>query len=149
LDTNLANTKTIYGEFFKLETMDGFLLLMANRNWKYKDPLLDHTLAEFFTVAIVFSSVTLLFLDHYPKSFFKQAVYIAMWVAIFTGIGYIFHLLGSIVYYNKWNVGWSAVHNTYQFILLRLHYKKPLFAWIGAFIVLIAIMTIFSIPLKN
>jgi hypothetical protein len=142
LDTNLANTKTIYGEFFKLETMDGFLLLRANRNWKYKDPLLDHTLAEFFTV-------TLLFLDHYPKSFLKQAVYISMWVAIFTGIEYIFHLLGSIVYYNKWNVGWSAVHNTYQFILLRLHYKKPLFAWSGAFIALIAIMTIFSIPLKN
>lgn len=115
--------------------------------WRYKDPLLNHTLSEFFTVAIVFSSATLLFLQHYPQKLYKQVIYIFAWVALFTGIEFVFYKLGSIAYYNSWTVWWSLVHNTYQFILLRLHYKKPLYAWISAFIILIIMMTIFNIPL--
>jgi hypothetical protein len=115
--------------------------------WKYMDPLLNHTLSEFFTVAIVFSSATLLFLYHYPQKLYRQVIYIFVWVALFSGIEFIFYKLGSIVYYNSWTIRWSVVHNTYQFILLRLHYKRPFLAWISSFIILISIMIIFNIPL--
>lgn len=144
------NWKTYYPTFLFWCLGDAIynVLFYNNPLWKYKDPLLNHTLSEFFTVAIVFSSVTLLFLQGYPKSFINKVKYLAMWVAIFTGIEYIFYLLGSVIYYHSWNIGWSAVHNTYQFILLRLHYKRPLLAWVFAFLILIIMMSIFRIPLQ-
>lgn len=124
-------------------------IFFNNPLWKYKDPLLNHTLSEFFTVAIVFSSATLLYLSNYPKKLYKQALYILIWITIFTGIEFIFKVLGSVIYFNSWNIGWSAVHNTYQFILLRLHHKNPLLAWVMAFIILAVMMNIFHIPLEG
>jgi hypothetical protein len=87
-------------------------------------------------------------LSHYPEGLYKKAEYVLMWIVIFTGIEYKFYLLGSVVCYKSWTIGWSGVHNTYQFILLRIHYKNPLFAWVSAFAVLIVMMKLFGIPLE-
>ncbi len=88
-----------------------------------------------------------LFLQYYPKKLVIQIFYILLWVLIYSTIEGVFYLFGGIVYHNGWSFWWSATHNIYQFIFLRVHYKKPILAWIFAFIVLGITMIVFKVSL--
>ncbi|ERI89767.1 hypothetical protein HMPREF1982_04381 [Clostridiales bacterium oral taxon 876 str. F0540] len=114
--------------------------------WKYADPWFGHILSDILTMVIIFPCAALLYLTHFPKTVYKKIAYIFFWVFTFTGIEFIFTKLGSIIYFNSWTIIWSAVHNTYQFFLLRLHHHNPLLAWAAAFLILAVIMSIFKIP---
>lgn len=115
--------------------------------WLYKNPLMSHTLTDFISMIFVFSSTTILYLQYYPRKFINQTLYILFWVSLYSAVEWVFVLLGGIVHQYGWTMWLSIIHNTYQFILLRIHQKKPILAWILACIILAIVMFIFKIKI--
>ncbi|MBD2867191.1 CBO0543 family protein [Paenibacillus arenilitoris] len=72
---------------------------------------------------------TWIFLSRYPedKGVLGKAGYILLFIAIFILLEYISVLTGAITYHNDWNLFWSFLFNIVMFIMLRIHYRKPLF----------------------
>ncbi|MCA1029737.1 hypothetical protein LCL95_01670 [Bacillus timonensis] len=79
-----------------------------------------------------FPLLTFIFLSHFPegKSFKKQGVYIIFWTFIFVMIEFFAKLLGMISYHNGWNMWWSIVFDFSMFVILSIHFKRPLVAWV-------------------
>jgi hypothetical protein len=131
--------------FFCTGNLIAYAVFHHSPLWEFKSNTFSHFTIDLIQMIFIFSCTTILFLQYYPKNLAKQILYILMWVVIYSGIELVFHLLGGIKYNSGWSIWWSATHNMYQFIFLRIHYKKPILAWILAFITLGIIMTIFRV----
>jgi hypothetical protein len=129
--------------FFWCGNLIGFLIFNDNLLWEYNSNVLSHAAVDIIQMTFIFTSTTILFLQYYPKTLLRQVFHILLWVFIFTGVEFLFHLFGVIQYYNGWSIWWSAFHNVYQFILLRIHFKRPILAWILSFTILGIILVIF------
>jgi len=114
--------------------------------WEY-NKLVSHTFSDFLIAAVAFPCAIILFLTHYPSKMWKQAVYILFWTAINTAVEYASYRLGFIVYSNNWNIVWSLVLYCIAFILIRVHYLKPLAVWPISFALAYITMLIFGVPL--
>ena len=115
--------------------------------WDFPTNFLVSSLDELLLIFGVFFPTTLsTFLSHYPKKTFSQIFYNSMWIGIYMSLELINLKLGTIEYYNGWNIWWSLSHNTIQFPLIALHHKNPILAWIIGVIYLVIIMKIFNIP---
>ncbi|MCT8136710.1 hypothetical protein H1D32_02450 [Anaerobacillus sp. CMMVII] len=88
---------------------------------------LNHTLIELTFTFFIVPVVLMIFLQYYPKGK-KQIVYLAAWVAYFSFLEYLFVKKGLFLFDNGWHLGWSTLFNVITFILIRIHYKKPLLA---------------------
>lgn len=122
-------------------------LIFKNKHlWIFNSPVIAPAITELFVIFTIFFSTTLLYLTHFPKGFIKQIEYVALWVAIYIGIEILATSIGMQTNTHGWTIWWSLFHNVIQFPLLRLHYKRPIFAWIGAFIYLAIIMAVFKVP---
>ena len=117
--------------------------------WQYKNIFLGHTFLDLLNFIIGFPCATIIFLHYYPKKVYKQIIYILMFMLIYTSVEFIFYRLNSIVYYNGWSIGWSAIHNLYQFPLLMLHQRNPIWAWLISFVALAIIMYVFNYPIGS
>jgi hypothetical protein len=133
--------------FFCSGNLLGFEVLHDQLLWEFKSSLLSHVTIDIIQMVFIFTCTTILFLQYYPKKFIRQILYILLWVFIYSSIEGVFHLFGGIKYHQGWTFWWSAAHNMYQFIFLRVHYKKPILAWILAFIALGTTMVIFKVSL--
>jgi hypothetical protein len=133
--------------FFCVGNLLGFAVFHHYLLWEFKSNVLSHVTIDFIQMIFIFSCTTILFLQYYPEKLTRQILYTLVWVCIYSIIEYFFHSLGGIVYNRGWSIWWSLVHNIYQFILLRIHYKRPILAWILAFTALGIIMSIFKVQL--
>lgn len=133
--------------FFWCGDLIGFLVFHDHLLWEFKSNILSHDAIDMIEMLFIFTCTTILFLQYYPKKFTKQIVYILLWVFIYSILEWAFHLFGVIVYHYGWSIWWSLSHNIYQFIFLRLHHKKPILAWILAFITLGITMVIFKVSI--
>jgi len=68
-----------------------------------------------------------------------------MWDFIYTATEVLGYILGNLRYSNGWNTYYSAILNVVMFLLLSLHYKKPIFAYMIAFIFTIIGLIVFHI----
>lgn len=88
----------------------------------------NRTLIALGQTLFVFIGTSLIFLGHYPEEK-KQYIYVIAWVLLYTFIEIIALDKGIIVHQNGWNMWWSTFFNLCLFILLRVHFLKPLLAW--------------------
>jgi hypothetical protein len=140
---DLKNWKLYYPTilFFWCGNLIGFSVFHNHRLWEYKSSFFSHTTVDLIQMVIIFTCTTILFLQYNPDKMSKKVLYILLWVFIYSSVEWFFHLFGVIVYNHGWNIWWSVIHNIYQFILLRVHYKRPILAWTFSFVIL-AIMTV-------
>jgi hypothetical protein len=90
---------------------------------------------------------TWVYLSHYPTrgSLISRTMYIAGFTGIFVVLEFISVKCGSITYHNGWNLLWSMLFDIIMFIMLYVHYRKPL---IGLFVSLLytgLLMIIFDV----
>lgn len=139
------NWKRYYPTILFIICMDFFSsILMYNYPlWKYEKSLLlpNHTLTDFLIAFFMYPAVVLIFLANYPKRKIAQIGWILFWIIIFSLTEYIAIITGIGSYHNGWNFMWSVLFNCCIFPTLRIHYKRPLLAWligipIGAFILM-------------
>ena len=102
--------------------------------WQIESPLLKTTLSDFFVTLIGYPSIVLLFLSHYPAGIYKRIIYISLWALLHLMLVEVVSLqLGFFSYHNGWNIRYALLFEFLMFPMFRIHYKKPLLAWIITF----------------
>ncbi|WP_102261180.1 CBO0543 family protein [Mesobacillus jeotgali] len=116
--------------------------------WKYKAVTVDwlnHTLIEIAFTFLIVPVVLMIYLEYFPKGKFKGTLYVMIWVAYFSVIEILFQAKGLFVYENGWNTWWSILFNIITFIVIKIHFKNTL----AAFLVsapIIAVLLLFFHP---
>ncbi|MBM6619598.1 CBO0543 family protein [Bacillus suaedaesalsae] len=96
--------------------------------WRYNGitfSWLNHTFIEISFMLFVIPVILMIYLRYFPKKK-KPYLYVAVWVAYFTSLEFIFHNKGMFIYENDWNLFWSGIFNVIMFTILRIHYRNPL-----------------------
>jgi hypothetical protein len=91
-------------------------------------------------------SAIILFLTHYPKGAFKQTIYILAWAAVNTVLESVAYLLNGITYDHGWSLLCSFLLLVIAFALARLHYRRPLLAWLPSLAAGAATALVFGLP---
>lgn len=117
--------------------------------WEYESPLLKTTLSDILIALVFFPATILLYLPYFPKGLTKGALYVFLWVIIYTITEIVSHRLGYFSYHHNWNIWWSILFNLVMFPILLLHHKSPPRAWLLSVIVTIAILIHFEIPFSS
>lgn len=72
---------------------------------------------------------TLMYLSKFPEGQLrKKMFYILAWLASFMTMEFILLTSGHINYFHGWNFKWTILFDLVMFLMLRLHFKKPLWA---------------------
>jgi hypothetical protein len=115
--------------------------------WLFESRLLGHTLSSMLIAFIVYPSLTIIYLPHFPKKILRMFFYISAWVLFISTTEYVSFFLGYFSYHNGWNIWWSLLFNTIWFPMVRLHHEKPILGVAMAAVVGKSIMLLFKIPL--
>ncbi len=123
------------------------VLFYKNPLWVYTNPAFNHQFTDLLCAFVIFTCTILNYIPRFPKTLKKQVLYVGFWVFLYSFIEWIFVMVGGIDHRNGWHIGWSVLHNVYQFVLLRIHQDRPILAWILAFIILFIVAEIFNVSL--
>lgn len=134
--------------FYIIVDFNHMLLLTEKELWVIHG-FCNDTIADYFISFIIAPCVIILFLSNYPKRIIKQVFYIGVYVFIYSAIDYIAYFYKTIAYHNGWNIKWTIMLYISAFILLRLHYKRPLWAWLVFLILTGVVVFFFKISLKS
>ncbi|MGE5494480.1 MAG: CBO0543 family protein [Burkholderiales bacterium] len=116
--------------------------------WHYKG-LWCHTINDLAVAFLVYPCAVIVFLTHWPQGRFKQIAYILAWSAFHTLIEHISTLAGGFEHYSGWNIFWSAGMYICMFALIRVHYRRPLVAWLISAVCAVIIAVVFGLPLES
>lgn len=97
---------------------------------------------------IVFASTILIFLGRYPSGRFISTWWTLVWASIYTVNEWILLKTGTFTYEHGWTLFDSFLFTILMFIMLRLHYKRPLFTIVISVPILILLIFLNSIPIK-
>lgn len=97
---------------------------------------------------IIFPCTVILYLSRYPKSVKSQVIHNIKWITIYMGVEWLGSLFSRIIYDHGWDLGWSFLFVLIMFPMLRLHYKKPLLAYLLSIIFIAFILYKFEVPWK-
>jgi hypothetical protein len=139
----------LFDFFYNVITYNYFL-------WKFEAVTFDkfiyrnHTLIDLGIAFFAFPSIVLLYLSHYPKGRIKQFFYVSGWIGINTIIELIsFYFMKGISYHHSWNTWWSVLVNVLLFVVVRIHYSRPLLAWMISIVASVFFILYFHVPLIN
>lgn len=80
-------------------------------------------------IFIINSVFTLIFLSNFPEENWKaKLIYILKWTAFFIAIEIVLLKFNHIYHYNGWHLGWTLFFDVTMFLIIRLHFTKPLLA---------------------
>ena len=113
--------------------------------WLY-DGLFNHTTMDIIAVFFMFPPIIILYLTHWPKSWIKQATYVLIWASANTLFEYLSFLLNLFTYDHGWSISWSFVLLVGAFVMIRLHYRKPLLAWPISLMLGLTTALVFGLP---
>ncbi len=114
----------------------------------HPDFVLNQTLVVLLQAVISVPFNIFVFLSRYPVKWGKKIYHYLMWIGIYIGTELVFQLTTRITYEHNWNLGWSLIFDCVMFPMLRLHFRKPLLAWILSIPIIIGYMLIFKVPIK-
>lgn len=78
---------------------------------------------------IVNTLCTFIYLSNFPEgNWVKKSFYILKWTVIYILCESLLLMTDHVNYYNGWNIGWTILFDIIMFLMLRLHFKKPLWA---------------------
>ncbi|MFL6562333.1 MAG: CBO0543 family protein, partial [Bacillus sp. (in: firmicutes)] len=109
------NWKKYYPTILFIISVDFFIsiLMYDYPLWTFHGSLIipNHTIADFIIAFTTFSQIVLIYLSRYPyhSKWYRQIVYLALWVIFEVIIEGIFLFSNLISYHHGWNFGWSSV----------------------------------------
>ncbi|MDZ5472930.1 CBO0543 family protein [Bacillus sp. 31A1R] len=121
--------------------------------WRYtpqgfdKNIDLTNTHISLSVMAVKYPATTLIYLSKFPKeNMIYKILYVAGWVCLYTineGIDLKLHL---IKHFNGWNLYWSILFNIFIFSILKIHFTRPIVAWLLSFIFIVFLWNVFNVP---
>ena len=135
--------------FFALGEMELNFIFYKHSLWQYASPNLNHTFITFLWDSTVIPSTILLFIPYMPKSVSKKILYIFLWVVIYVFSEFAFYTVGYFKYFNGWNLAYSSMLDIFIFLLLYLHYKKPLLACFAVMLTIPLFIYLTKLPLDS
>jgi len=105
-----------------------------------------HTISDMIVALFMFPSIVILFLTHWPQKRVFQIFYVLVWAGFNLLLEFLSVLLDVFEYDNGWTVWWSLILLIVSFIMIRIHYKKPLLAWPISLALGVATALIFGLP---
>ncbi|MEH7376146.1 CBO0543 family protein [Neobacillus drentensis] len=130
----------VYQFLFYKHSMWEYVPIESDKSWA------KHTHIAFLIMLIKYPATISMFLGNMPKAAWKKLVFILFWTLLYTINEFTDLKLGVIMHKNGWNLGWSAFFSFVMFIVLDVHYKKPLLAWILSAIFATFLWNVFKIP---
>jgi hypothetical protein len=94
---------------------------------------------------------TWVFLSNYPykSGIFKKGIYVLFFVVVFIVLEYLSIKVGAISYHNGWNLGWSLIFVIVMFMVIRLHFTRPILALIISMPFSLLLCMIFEVTLDK
>ena len=117
--------------------------------WLIKGSFWQDFTANCFLAGVIFPCIIIMFLTNYPKNIIKQICYILSIVMGLSLIEYVTYIRKGIFFYNGWNIGWSILLYMGMLPLLRIHFKKPLLAWLILVVLVISGIFYFKINISG
>jgi len=96
--------------------------------WAYKpkSSWLNHTIIDLTFSFIIIPIIIMIYLRFFPVKTKNRVLYISIWFALFTIVEFVFQKKGLFIYSNGWSLFNSAIFNVIMFLILGIHYKRPL-----------------------
>jgi hypothetical protein len=138
----------IVGDFIYLYLLsDQFPMWRYNPQGYDKGVGIKNAHVSLSIMAIKYPATILIYLSKFPDhNKWKQMVYVLFWVVLY-GVNEMIDLNANLIkYYNGWNLWWSIIFNLVTFIILRIHFSRPLIAWVLSFGFIILLWNIFNVP---
>ncbi|MBA2940138.1 hypothetical protein HZF08_17630 [Paenibacillus sp. CGMCC 1.16610] len=149
------NWKTYYPTILFAICVD-FLVSLLSYNyslWVFHKSAVtpNHTIADFMIAFSNLPCIVMVYLHKYPLKSrpLRQVIYIAIWSAVFTCVEGLFLLIKMLTYHNNWNFWWSIAVWVFMFIGLRLHFTRPLWAWLLCVAGVVFLILYFHIPIAK
>ena len=102
---------------------------------------------SFSIMILKYPATCLAYLSHFPQQgAIIKFIYYLGWMLIYLineMIDLHYHL---IKYYNGWNFGWSILFNAVMFLILKIHFHRPVFAWILSAVFIVFLWNRFEVP---
>jgi hypothetical protein len=140
----------IIGDFIYL-----YLLSDLYPMWRYtpaeidKQAGLTNTHISLSVMLIKYPATALIYLSKFPKDkLSKQILYLLGWTCLYMINEGIDYKTGLITYTNGWNIKWSIVFNMVMFLVLWIHYRRPILAWAVSILFILSLWQIFDVPSK-
>lgn len=94
---------------------------------------------------------TWVFLSKYPykSGTYKKGMYVSFFILLFIVLEYVSVRLGAISYHNGWNLGWSLLFVVVMFMVIRLHFSRPILALIVSIPFSLLLCMIFEVTLDK
>lgn len=90
---------------------------------------------------------TWIFLSKYPfeKRLIFKVLYIGIFVILFVILEYLSIKIGAITYHHNWNLLWSTIFCIIMFVILRIHFERPLLALLLSTVIALTLCLIFNV----
>nr|WP_155668470.1 CBO0543 family protein [Ornithinibacillus caprae] len=125
-------------------------LLYKKSMWLFHDLILpNHTTITILAMIVSYSVTVFIYLGRFPKGWKKRSFWFLLWSGLYLLIEYVNSKLGFITYHNGWNMWWSVFLTGVIFLILPIHQKRPLTAWLISIIVIISLLTIFDVKIGD
>jgi len=130
-------------------------ILYNHRMWEYHETivgeniLFGHLVINLMIMAIEYPATILIYLGKYPRAWWKQLLWHAFWILLYTTIEYLNLHFDLLYHYHGWNMWWSLAFDAVMFSMLRIHHRNPLLAWGFSLIWLIFLWNVFDVPMKT
>ncbi|HWR42258.1 CBO0543 family protein [Sporomusa sp.] len=116
--------------------------------WNYHPDALvkTQTTIELLNSFVMLPSTAFAFLSRFPYSSdaFYQYGYILLWALVFSTLEFIDKTIGGIYYEKGWSWEISTLFDCAIFLILRLHYVSPFWAWLITFVRTAVILVVFN-----
>ena len=111
--------------------------------------LLNHTIIQLAFIFFIMPVADLIYLQRYPRNWKNAVIYIFVWSTFFWAIEFLFFQKGMFVYDNGWNIWHSYWFDILMFVMLRIHFKRPVLALALSAVAVAAMVLCFPIPFEN
>ncbi|QRG66193.1 CBO0543 family protein [Brevibacillus choshinensis] len=116
--------------------------------WRYVgNNYFSEEMASLLYTCVAFPATALLFLSNFPDERWQQLLHIGKYVAIYVCLEIIGLYFGTISHAHSWNMWWSTVFNLAMFSILRLHFTRPLIAYVVSLAIATYLMIHFQVSL--
>lgn len=125
-------------------------LLYNKSMWIFHDLILpNHTMITLLAMTISYTVTVLIYVGRFPIGWKKRSLWFLLWSGIFLSLEYVNNKLGFITYHNGWTMSWSILFTAIIFLILPIHHKKPLLAWLLSIVIVMSLLTIFEVKISD
>jgi hypothetical protein len=138
--------------FFIVVNLTYNLLYYNHTLWAFRGitmEWLNHSIINMAFTFFICPVGLIIYLQRFPETRKYQLIYISVWITFYTVIEALFAHKGMYVYDNGWNSWLNIIVNTVLFVVLYIHYKHPVRAFIVSIPIAIIFYLFFPFPLDS